>query len=263
MSEPTITPDGGAPTGLPSDVTPTAIAETFGTTTAEDFSGDKGLYKGRWNSPQEMSEYIQNLETKHANVNRDISNADKANTAAIEAAATASALEQSQNDTLMELAPAFMANEMQVDDAMLAKLKEVGLDERDIKLGAYELRERVEGYHKVVGSKEQYDNMMGWAVSGLDDAAKVDFNNGLKSANSALVIEGLNTRYLKALEAGTTPEPQDRLRGTPSGHSAVKPYGSRAELFADKAFADSNRANPNDKAKYRARLAATPDSVWK
>ena len=254
---------GTPPSGLPSDIqNQTTVRDTFTTIGDEAFSGDKGLFKGRWNSPDEMADYIQNLETKHTNLGREVTDNAKKETADVTKAAETARLEVAKSDTIRELAPAFMANNMELNDDMLAKLKEVGLDERDVKLGAYEIRERVDGYAKVVGGKENYDAMMAWAVDGLDDNGKRDFNNGLNSTNSELVIEGLNARYHQALNNPDASKRPDRIRGNPAPHTSVKPYATRAELFADKKFADSNRSSTNDKKRYHERLAVTPDSVW-
>ena len=263
VTPPTGTP-APAPSGLPSEVAETATTRDAFTNIGDDaFSGDKGLFKGRWNSPEEMSEYIQNIETKLTNQTREVKEGAKQETAEFTKAAEASKLEQAKSDTIRELAPAFIEGGMQLNDDMVARLKEVGLDERDIKLGAYEIKERVEGYHTVVGGKEQYDGMMAWAVDGLDDNAKRDFNNGLNSANSELVIEGLNARYQHALNNpdGNTKRP-DRIRGDAAPHQSLKPYASRAALFADKKFVDSNKATANDRKRYKERFAITPDSVW-
>ena len=263
-----VTPDGGTsidPTvvdsGLPSDAPITASGkDTFIQVADEDFN-DKGLFRGRWNNPQEMADYIKNLEDKHADTVRTQKNATTKTEAEIAETADAIKLDEARQAKLMELAPKFVDNGMQLTPEMEAELTELGLTESQVKLGAYEYRDRFNAAYDVVGGKEEYDAMMTWAVDGLSDADKAGFNKDLASAKaSSLAMEGLHARYLKAGN-GEAPA-ETRLRGQPAPQSAVRAYTTRAELFADKAFADSNRANSNDKAKYRARLAATPESVY-
>ena len=225
---------------------------------SDDDFNEKGLFKGRWNNPQEMADYIKHIEDKHANTVREIKNSEKQTEQEIQQQAEELKLQQIRQDTVIELAPQFIENGMKLTDDMIAKLEETGLTETEIKLGAYEYKERFESAYNVVGGKQEYDAMMQWAVDGLTDAEKQEFNKDLGNARvSKLAIEGLYNRY----KANNKDDNITRFRGQPS-QGAIVGYSSRAELFKDKAFVDSNRATDADRARYRARLRATPDEVW-
>jgi hypothetical protein len=263
MSEPIVNNNEPAPveqSGLPSDAEPRLEArEAFSKFEDTDFN-DKGLYKGRWNSPTEMADYIKNLEDKHSNLAREVKNNETQQQQEVNTQAEEIQTQQVQKDAILSLAPAFLENGMQLTPEMTAKLTEAGLTENDIKLGAYEYKEKFQQSYDVVGGKESYDAMMDWAVTGLDDAQKADFNRGLDSAHSKFAIEGLHARYLKGGEANA--QTPDRIRGDVAQSAAVQPYANRRELFKDKTFADSNRATANDKKRYKARLAATSSEVY-
>ena len=246
--------------GLPSDVAETvSVRDAFYKMEESDFDNDKGLFKGRWNSPNEMADYIKSLEDKHADVIRTQKDSEKKVSADIQADATEAKAAAAKESLLVELAPEFVNNGMQITEEMNTKLVEAGISEAEIKLGAYEYRDRFNAAYDTVGGKAEYDSMMAWAVDGLNDAEKVGFNKDLGNANlSALAIEGLYARY----KNGSDESKPERFRGQPNTSSDVKPYANRAELFKDKAYADSNSSNANDMARYKARLAITDQSVY-
>jgi len=244
---------------LPSEQDEVVSAKDKFTQVSDDDFNEKGLFKGRWNNPQEMADYIKNIEDKHANTVRDMKDSEKRTETEIQTQAEELKVQQLKQDTVLELAPKFVENGMKLTDEMIAKLEETGLTETEIKLGAYEYKERFESAYNVVGGKQEYDTMMQWAVEGLTDAEKQEFNNDLGNAKvSKFAIEGLYNRY----KANNKDDNITRFRGQPS-QGTVGGYSTRAELFKDKAFVDSNRATEADRAKYRARLRVTPDEVWK
>jgi len=246
------------PSGLPSDTdnAPLAGIDAFKEVNEEDFTD--GKFKGRWNNASEMADYIKNMEDKYSNLNRDIKDKEKADTAEITQQVKDIEVNQKKEDAILDIAQSFIDNGMSLSDEMKTKLSEAGISETDMKLGAYEYKERFETAYNTVGGKEEYDAMMSWASEGLSDAEKLDFNKGLESSHSQFAIEGLHNRY-----KNDNPVDKDRVRGTVTPVNSIKGYETKAELFRDKAFADSNVATSNDKAKYKARLALTSDGVWK
>jgi len=248
--------DDAGQSGLPSDVdTQVSALEKFSNLEEGDF--EKGLFKGRWNNPAEMADYIKNMEDKYSNLNRDIKDKEKLSDEQIQSQADEVKTVQLKEQTILDIAPQFIENGMQLTDDMKAKLIETGLTETEIKLGAYEYKERFEKAYNTVGGKEEYDSMMKWANDGLSDEEKLDFNRGLESVHSNFAIEGLHNRYKNDNKVS-----QDRVRGDIAPTPSTTGYSTKAELFRDKTFADSNRASANDKAKYKARLVATDPKVY-
>ena len=167
-------------------------------------------------------------------------------------------LQQEQQQTINELLPKFLENDMQLDDEMAQELTDKGLDIRDVKLGAIELKERVQKAHNVVGGKEEYEAMIEWGRNGgMTEQQMKAFDKDVVGEFSEYAIKGLHAEFKQAT-AGQTQ--QDRLRGnaTPVG---VKPYSSQKEILRDRMHINSGRASAEDKAKHQARLNATPDDV--
>ena len=75
---------------------------------------------------------------------------------------------------------------------------------------------------------------------------------------------GLQAMYEKNSTEDGQEVSQGRVRGnSPANTNAIKPYESKRELLRDKSYADSRNASQADKAKFRARLNATSDEVWR
>lgn len=246
--------------GLPSEQ-PTQEEINGFTVSAEDLKD--GKYQGRWSNPQEMADYIKQMEDKHAELNRNISDEKKQQDADIQKTAEEVQRQQLQSDTIKELAPDFLANGMQLTDDMMSRLQETGLTEQEIKLGAYELKEAMDRNASYVGGKENYDIIMDYHAQNMSDDEKRAFNHSLQDPNNheALMV-GLQAMYERSVNGGQ-PQPQDRVRGNgPANTNSIQPYASKRELLQDKAYADSRASSQADKARFRARLAATPNDVW-
>jgi len=167
-------------------------------------------------------------------------------------------LQQEQQETINELLPKFLENNMQLDEEMEQQLTEKGLDIRDVKLGALELKERVQKAHDVVGGKEEYEAMIEWGRNGgMSEQQMRAFDKDVVGEFSEYAIKGLHAEYKQAT---ASQNPQDRLRGnaTPVG---VKPYNSQKEILRDRMHINSGRASAEDKAKHQARLNVTPNEV--
>lgn len=165
---------------------------------------------------------------------------------------------QEQQQTINELLPKFLENNMQLTEEMEKVLTEKGLDVRDVKLGAIELRERIQQAHSIVGNKEEYEAMIDWGRNGgMTEAQMRAFDKDVVGEFSEYAIKGLYSEYKQTANSQT---PQDRLRGssTPVG---IKPYDNRDALIRDRSFINSGRASAEDIAKHKARVNATPDNV--
>ena len=250
------------PSGLPSDNQPPAEGGVSFEIKPEDLKD--GKFQGKWSNPNEMADYIKNLEDKHADLNRKIADEGKQTDAEIQQTAKQLQAQQLQHDTIRELAPAFIENGMQLTDGMKQTLMDTGLTEMEIKVGAYELKEALDKNASYVGGQENYNIIMDFHAEKMTPEEKKQFNHSLQDPNNhqALMV-GLQSIYEKAqLENPDTP-PQDRVRGnSPANTNSIKPYETKAELMKDKKYADSRVASQADKERFRQRLGITPDKVW-
>ena len=154
-----------------------------------------------------------------------------------------------------EIEKAFIENGLVLTDEMIKKGTDAGIDARDIKLRAIDIRDSANTAHSVVGGKENYDAMIGWARENMNKEQIASFNGSLGTNMSEYAIKGLHADYQKALTDGTT---TPRISGQPV-HQGVTAYSSRKELYADKDKAEmaKKRGNANDWNIYQRKLAAT------
>ena len=249
------------PSGLPSDNQPPAEGAISFEIKPEDLTD--GKFGGKWESPQQMADHIKAIEDKHANLTRDIANNSKKDDADIAATAAELKTKQLQMDTVKDILPDFLKNGMVVTPEMQAELTATGLTEQDIKLGAYEFKEAVDKNAGYVGGKENYDIIMNHHAETMSPEEKTAFNHSIQDPNnSEALMVGLQTMYEKSLVAGEQATTPDRIRGNTVKSQGVQPYATKAELMADKKYADSKASSAGDKAKYKARLGITPDEVW-
>ncbi len=247
------------PSGLPSDVENQVSArDSF--TAVEDADFDKGLYNGRWNTPKEMSDYIKNMEDKYSNLSREVSDKGKAEVAEIETQANDIKTEQVKKDTLNKLTQQFMDNGMVMTPEMEAEAIEVGYSNDSIKVSVYEAKEAVAKNAGYVGGQENYDIIMSYHRENMSDLEKQSFRHSAEDPNnSQALMMGLKAMY----EENNAIESTDRVRGDINPTATISGYGSKAELFKDKRFADSKSASSGDKARFKARLNATPEDIWR
>lgn len=228
-------------------------------TVKEKFITADGKLLGKYETLEQLADAHKNLQDKHAQYVEEVKNNEKN----INTDIAAQQVEAKKIETMQSLLPDFLNNNMQLTPEMETVLTEAGLDIRDVKLGALELRDRIATAHEVVGGKENYEAMMGWATQALNDADKAAFDKDIMSAQSRFAIKGLFQEYQTAVEKGET-TPQQRLNGDTTVRT-VQPYASRQELMRDKAYIDSNAGKRDIAAQnaYKARLAITPDAVWR
>jgi len=202
----------------------------------------------KYNSVEDFSSAYKNMQSmasKNETTNKEVS----------EEAAT----KQTQNDVIRELAPEFVNNNMQVSDEMLTKLTDAGLDAKEVKIAAYELRDQITQAHEVVGGREQYDAMLAWAGETLTDSQKSAFDGDVQSSNSEFAIRGLYGMYK---EANSGPQqPQRRIDGDAPARQAVKGYQSQAEINADINFMRMNPMDAGAKARYEHKMSMTDATV--
>jgi hypothetical protein len=216
----------------------------------EDIVKD-GMIGGKFKTVADMMASYQELEGKYANARRELTGGEQEQQEQQQTV-------QKQQEVINDLLPQFIENGMQLTDEILAKATEAGIDERDVKLKAYELREATSKAYSVVGGKENYDAMLAWGKETLSPAQKVEFDRGLNSNMSEFAIKGLYAEFEKAKADGT----YSRLQGNPAAQSA-KGYNSRQELYRDKTVAEQAKRRGDNTLweKYQAKLNLTPNEV--
>lgn len=256
-------PPAEPPSGLPSDNQPPAEGGVSFEIKPEDLQD--GKFGGKWESPQQMADHIKSIEDKYAGLKREVTDTTKQTDDEIAATAAELQTKQAQEQTIKDILPDFIENGMIITDEMKAALIETGLSEQDIKLGAYEFKEALDKNASYVGGKENYDIIMDYHAKNMTDEEKISFNHSIQNPNnSEALMVGLQVMYEKSLSEKPEEGNGDRIRGNNiASTSSIKPYENKAELMRDKKYADSRVASSADKAKYKQRLAITPDKVWR
>lgn len=234
--------------GLPSAV------KKLDTSFSEDQIKD-GLIGGRWLNTTEMLKSYRELENAYSQGKNQEKQAERT----IESATK-------QKEAMLALMPQFIANGYALDSEMTKIALENGIDEKDLRLGAYEIKEQLTLAHSVTGGSEQYDKMIEWAKATLPEAEVQLFNTevskGVKGAG-IWAIRGLYAQYSNGNTANTG-EPQ-RLGGSVPVHRGVQPYTTKEELMRDVKYVNSPKGKRDIGANnaYRARLAVTDQSIYK
>lgn len=174
------------------------------------------------------------------------------------------AKQQAQQDLVMEMLPKYLENNMQLTAEMETQLTEAGLDIRDVKLGAIELRDKINNAHSVVGGKEEYEAMIAWGRENLSESIRNDFDKDVVRAGmSELAIRGMYSMYKEARGNSQSEQYTGRISGD-SVPSGIKPYATKEEILQDRMYVNSSRGRMDRGAieKHKARLKVTPDSVF-
>ena len=203
---------------------------------------------GRFGSVQEILDKLKETEDKFANDVRINKNNESKG-------AEDNSVAIAKQNVGSEIEKAYIDNGMVLTDEMIKQGVDAGIDARDIKLRAIDIRDSANTAHSVVGSKEAYDEMIVWARETMTEAQKKSFNNDLNTNMSEYAIKGLHADYQKAMAEGTVTQ---RISGQPVNQS-ISAYANQRELFADKDKAEiaKKRGNTKDWEIYQRKLTAT------
>ena len=218
----------------------------------------------KWKSVKEMADHIKNMEDKYSQLSREVGNKSQQELDDIARTQADIAKQSSQQAVISELVPEFMSNGMNVTEEMQTKLTESGLSLDQIKIGAYEMKDALTKNHSYVGGEENYNIIMEYHAANMTPEQKTSFNHSIQNpANSEALMIGMQTMYERSI--GQEQPDGDRVRGNANQNTGNRGYETKAELFADKRYIDSPAGKKDAGAitKYRAKLALTPDSVWK
>jgi len=213
---------------------------------------------GRFGSINEVLDKLKEAEDFKANTIRDQKSAEGQADEITNQAKDDAAKVATQNTVVKELIPQFLENGMKLTPEMQTKATEAGIDIRDLKLGAIELRDATTSAHQLTDGKENYEAMRTWADGVLDAGQKASFDAALNSGMGEYAIKGLYAEFQKASDNGDV----GRIEGS-TVFTGVQPYADRRELFKDKQYIESPAGRRDTAAQkmYRARLGKTPDNV--
>lgn len=242
--------------GLPSDVSDAKAIQN-----SNDWNAlleKEPEYMKQFKSLEDFKDKYKQLHNQYSNTVREIKEKEKKSQADMTANEQKQAMVQEQQDTIMSIVPQFLQNDMKLTPDMEKVLTEKGLDIRDVKLGALELKERIVNAHSIVGGQEEYTAMLSWAKDNISDAQKVSFDKDVTSGMSEFAIRGLYSMY----KNGESSAPADRIRGDSSPQS-IRGYGSLDEVLRDRKYLNTAKGRMDNvaQAKHQQRLNITPSSV--
>ncbi len=248
---PSVDSDGGG--GLPSaqdDLK--SIEDGFAITDeikSKYFKNDK-LF-GRFDNIDGMAQALKSVEDKYSAVMRDIkSPKDDAVTAAPVAA---------DNSNVQPLINEYVQSGFELTDDLIARAVEQGVDIRDVKIAAIEIKEKIGKAYEVVGGKDEYELMIQWGKDNLDEKSKISFDKELGAESGEWAIRGLYAQYKSSTSADG---PSGRITGDSGGSGGNKAYANISEILRDKAYIDGRGKNDTKAINmYKSRMAATPDHV--
>jgi len=219
-----------------------------------------GKINGKYGTIQDLIEGAKSYEDKYSQLMREVKSGKYQEVAND----TNTVTNDTQVDVLEVAQPLidkYVSNGMELTDEILEEAKAKGLDIRDVKLAAIELKEQIQAAYNVVGGKDEYNAMLDWAKANLPDKAKAEFDKGLKSGMGEYAIKGLYAEYKSA---NGSAEQSQRIRGDGATTSGIRPYSTLQEVLKDKAYIDSiqGRHDSAAKALFERRKAMTPDHVF-
>jgi len=262
VTDPNVTPPvEGDGTKLPSE-TP-APQDYAGFELNDDMKAKfkDGKLNGRFESVQGILDKLKEVEDKHANTVRDMSDADKAALQAKTDADAAKITDATKQTALEKLIPQFVDADMVITPEIKAAAEAAGYSATEIELFGYKAKAQFEASYSEVGGKDNYTAMQAWAADGgITPAEAKAFTQDMNTSASKFAIQGL---YAAFQEATKDEDPYMRIEGDAKS-TGLRPYADRKELFRDKQAVESIRGYKNTDAykRYQARLKITNPRLW-
>ena len=122
---------------------------------------------------------------------------------------------------------------MQITEEQLAKAKELGMTPEQLKLMAYETKERVNAIYEEVGGKEIYFNMVEAVKETASEEDVIMFREALSNPKtSKIALEALKYRYSN-LGTNNDVQVDNRIKPTSTAESTTSSYKSMQEYQSD------------------------------
>jgi hypothetical protein len=248
---------------LPSDVVIEPTIDDF----ISSNTSENGKLFGQFDNVTQALEHYRKQEITHTNNMRELKNAEKSKQNEVQSVQAELETTQAQEAIVSELLPEFINNNMKLTDEMVEKIKATGLDEKDIRLKAYEVRENAEAMkakaYAITGNGEEYSAMIAWSQDKLSDADKSNFDKAIQGLNGdsaigALAIEGLYNRYKNRDNQSNEPIQQTRVQGESPKIAPTGGYTNFNDLSRDR---QASQKNPALREQYLKKLSMTDDRV--
>lgn len=220
-----------------------------------------GKLMGRFDKLEDFIAANKSVEDKYSSLMRDIKNG-KYQEVHQDTNTQTKVDEATLYEVATPLAQKFVEGGMELTDDIIAEATAKGLDIRDVKLAAIELKEQVQKAYSLVGGQEEYNAMLSWAKDSLNDSQKKAFDTDLKKGMGEWAIKGLYSEYSKAKSSDGSAQEQ-RIMGDSNAPVSQRGYASQAEMMKDRAYLNSPKGR-NDTAAWslhQARLAKTSDAI--
>lgn len=243
-------------TSLPSDVAEQSALESMLDFRLTDDVKQKYVTKdgkllGKYENLEQLAEAHKFLQDKHAMYVDDTKKQEREILSGVEQ----EQVRLKQQDTIMSMLPEFMANNMELTPEIEAKATEAGIDIRDLKLGALELKDKVTHVHQLVGGRENWEATKAYLADKLSPQEFEKINQDLIGSNSDYTVLGMYNSYKASLIGN---EPTARIVGETSIKTA-KGYENRLALFKDREYLNTPAGQKDQIAKkrYNEKLALT------
>lgn len=217
-----------------------------------------GKLYGRFDSLEAVLNTLHSVETKYSNVMRDIKSSEGQQAETQQVQEPVSIIEVAQPAITKFIENDFNFEGLDNDITDIAQ--KAGVTVAEIKLAALEMKEQISKAYDIVGGKSEYQAMIEWGKTNLNEAQRKDFDKALSSGMGEFAIKGLYQEF-----KASNPQQQSyrRIEGDSSGNVGVRPYATFQELAKDREYLNTPQGR-SDKAAREAharRLALTPQNV--
>lgn len=144
----------------------------------------------------------------------------------------------------------FVNNGMNITDEVKTQIEELGISELELKVKAYEHKDKLVSLYSQAGSEEAYKEIMTWA------------KDNIQLSKEQLAIEGLKNLYIKEIQStkGDIQTSSNRVEGSGSVPRA-RGYETQGELMADLRYVKNNPNDLGAREKYEKKKALTSQKV--
>lgn len=220
-----------------------------------------GKLLGRFDDIEGLLSALKSVEDKHSNLVRELKQNQAKEPEPVQQT------QQTQQNTQADiyeiaapLAKQFIDGGMELTDEIIQEATAKGLDIRDVKLAAIELKEKITEAYSYVGGKSEYEAMLEWGKANLSDKQKASFDKDVSTGLGEFAIKGLYAQYkASTIESA----PQERIRGDSNAPIVDRGYSSIQELIRDREYLKTPQGKADKAAQelHRRRMDKTHDSV--
>ena len=187
-------------------------------------------------TPEELKQRYKELEEKNKNaeaIAKKIKNEKSQSKRAEIEQSKSQEIEAKRNEFVTSEIENILNSNMQITEEQLATAKELGMSQEQLKLMAYETKERLNAIYEEVGGKETYFNMVEAVKETASEEDVVMFREALSNPKtSKIALEALKYRYAN-LSTNNDVQVDNRIKPTSTAESNVSSYKSMQEYQSD------------------------------